>query len=147
MSRRFLFIGKKIVLVPEGFTPTKDPTKFKIKPTNTFIQSPGPILLPRNEKVLASGMKYHDLHKIGAFGIVIGKTCSNLARESAEHNVAGFFTAVNLTTQENVDFFDTFCPVGEYIPKSAVNRPERIESWYSINNGKKIILDLQNFMA
>lgn len=75
----------------------------------------------------------------------MGKTCANVPKESAAHVISGFFTAVNLRTDKDVDYYDTFCPVSEYIPKSAVNCPEKIQSWFSINNGKKNFLDLHIF--
>lgn len=145
MSRRFLFLGKKIVIVQNNTDFPQILAGCRIKPTNTYAQAPGPILLPKNESVFASGT-FQQLIEAG-FGVVIGKTCANVSKENASNLIAGYFTAVNLDINNQIDYFDTACPVSEFIPKSSIHIPERMESWFSINNGRKKYMDLKNFNA
>jgi acylpyruvate hydrolase len=111
---------------------------FFIKPSTSLLaQGQGPILIPPQEK---------ELHHEVELGVVIGKRATDVSRSDWESYVSGYVVALDMTgrTLQNeakksalpwsiAKGADTFCPVGSFLPKSAIKDPQNVELWLKVN--------------
>lgn len=118
-----------------GNTRPKEPFFF-LKPTTSYVSSGGNIEIPRG--ILA----HHEVE----LGLVIGKSGREISREAAESHIAGYALAIDMTArnmQEEVKKkglpwsavkgFDTFTPIGKFIPKSTVLDPHELRLSLKVN--------------
>lgn len=141
----FATSGKKIIAIGRNFvehvkelnnTVPKEPFFF-LKPTTSYLANGGKIEIPR-------GVKAH--HEI-ELGVVIGKGGRDIQESQADAHIAGYALAIDMTArnvQEDVKKrglpwttskgFDTFTPVGHFIPKSSVPDPHNLNIWIKIND-------------
>lgn len=130
----FVKHGKKIVAIGRNYADhakelgnqvPKEPFFF-LKPTTSYVQSGGRVEIPRG--VIA----HHEVE----LGVVIGKDGRDITEQDADSHVAGYALAVDMTArnlQEDVKKkglpwsaakgFDTFTPIGPFIPNSQVPDP------------------------
>ncbi|KIM79785.1 hypothetical protein PILCRDRAFT_98056 [Piloderma croceum F 1598] len=130
----FVKYGKKIVAIGRNYADhakelgnqvPKEPFFF-LKPTTSYVQSGGRVEIPRG--VIA----HHEVE----LGVVIGKDGRDITEQDADSHVAGYALAVDMTArnlQEDVKKkglpwsaakgFDTFTPIGPFIPSSQVADP------------------------
>ncbi|KAJ3818429.1 hypothetical protein EV361DRAFT_939878 [Lentinula raphanica] len=140
--------GKKIVAIGRNYaehikelsnTTPKEPFFF-LKPTTSYLASGGKVEIPR-------GIICH--HEV-ELGLVIGKTGRDISQANADSHIAGYALAVDLTArnlQEQVKSkglpwsaakgFDTFTPIGSFIPKSDVKDPHNLKLWLKVNGAFK----------
>ncbi|ESK85609.1 mitochondrial protein [Moniliophthora roreri MCA 2997] len=144
----FVQHGKKIVAIGRNYaahikelsnTTPKEPFFF-LKPTSSYVQSGGQVEIPR-------GVAAH--HEV-ELGLVIGKRGRDLTQANAEEHIAGYALAVDMTArnvQEQVKKrglpwstakgFDTFTPIGQFIPKSDVQDAHDLKLSLKVNGAVK----------
>ncbi|WVQ83162.1 hypothetical protein IAT38_005300 [Cryptococcus sp. DSM 104549] len=143
----FLKAGRKIVAIGRNYADhakelgnaiPKEPFFF-LKPTSSYVTQ-GPVEIPR-------GVKMH--HEV-ELGVVIGKDGRDISPSAAFDHVAGYTLAVDMTARNVQDAvkakglpwsaakgFDTFCPVGPFIPKHFIADPTRVGLHFLINSQLK----------
>ncbi|KAJ2085390.1 hypothetical protein IW138_006360 [Coemansia sp. RSA 986] len=141
--RSFTQVGRKIVAIGRNFSEhakelgnavPKAPFFF-LKPTSSYVLSPGKIEIPRGCVV------HHEVE----LGVVIGKTGRGIKAADAHSHVAGYALALDLTARNLQDEakqkglpwsaakgFDTFTPVGEFIPASSIPDPHNVRLWIQV---------------
>ncbi|KAF7364014.1 hypothetical protein MSAN_01060100 [Mycena sanguinolenta] len=120
-------------------TAPKEPFFF-LKPTTSYVASGGKVEIP-------SGVLAH--HEV-ELGVVIGTGGRNISQADAESHIAGYALAVDMTArnvQESVKKrglpwttskgFDTFTPIGSFIPKDEVADPHNLNISLKINGAFK----------
>ncbi|KAF7337853.1 hypothetical protein MVEN_02008200 [Mycena venus] len=116
-------------------TAPKEPFFF-LKPTTSYVPSGGKVEIP-------SGIIAH--HEV-ELGVVIGKSGRDIAQADAESHVAGYALAVDMTARNLQDHvkkrglpwsaakgFDTFTPIGSFIPKEKIADPHNLGLTLKIN--------------
>ncbi|KAJ1934548.1 hypothetical protein FBU59_005663 [Linderina macrospora] len=142
-ARTFVQTGRKIVAIGRNFSEhAKElgnavPTKpfFFLKPTSSYVTSPGKIEIP-------AGCTVH--HEV-ELGVVIGKSGRNISAAAAPDHIAGYALALDLTARNVQDEakkkglpwsaakgYDTFTPVGEFIPKDQVKDAQNVRLWIEV---------------
>lgn len=144
----FVRQGKKIVAIGRNYadhikelknTTPKEPFFF-LKPTSSYVPSGGKIEIPKG--VIA----HHEVE----LGLVIGKSGRNISQADAESHIAGYALAIDMTArnlQEEVKKrglpwstakgFDSFTPIGSFIPKSIIKDPHNLILSLKINGSFK----------
>ncbi|KAM0750502.1 hypothetical protein T439DRAFT_343212 [Meredithblackwellia eburnea MCA 4105] len=148
MASRFASTGKKIVAIGRNYaahikelnntTPTEP--FFFLKPTSSYVVNDGPVEVPRGV----------DVHHEVELGVVIGKKGRDISAAKAYEHIAGYCLAIDYTARNMqevvkkkglpwsaVKGFDTFCPVGDFIPASEIKDPQDLELWYKVNGETK----------
>jgi len=142
----FLKHGKKIVAIGRNYadhvkelknTIPQEPFMF-IKPTTSYTQ--GKLEIPRG--ILA----HHEVE----LGLVIGKTGRDISQANAHEHITGYTLAVDMTARNLQDVvkkkglpwsaakgFDTFTPIGPFIPKSFVADPHKLQLMLKVNGTVK----------
>ena len=77
--------------------------------------------------------------------MVLGKPCKFVKEDEAMDYVLGYVLSLDMTANLNmkeiphllIKGFDTSCPLGKFIPKSAVNDPNNLELKLSVNGIEK----------
>ncbi|KIJ44265.1 hypothetical protein M422DRAFT_60088 [Sphaerobolus stellatus SS14] len=145
MASSFFRTGKKIIAIGRNYAEhakelgnvvPKEPFFF-LKPTTSYVANGGKIEIPRG--VVA----HHEIE----LGVVIGKGGRDIPESEADFHVAGYTLAIDMTARNMQDEvkkrglpwtaakgFDTFTPVGHFIPKSAVHDPHNLKIWLKIND-------------
>ncbi|GFZ47866.1 Uncharacterized hydrolase [Saitozyma sp. JCM 24511] len=114
---------------------------FFLKPTSSYISpGEGPVELPKGTIV------HHEVE----LGVVIGKNGRDIPKSEAESYIAGYALAVDMTARNVQDAvkkkglpwttakgFDTFCPVGPFIPKSKIPDVAQVGLHFTINGSVK----------
>lgn len=140
----FVQHGKKIVAIGRNFvehvrelnnTVPKEPFFF-LKPTTSYLANGGNIELPRGTIV------HHEVE----LGVVIGRRGRDIPSAQAESYIAGYALAIDMTGRNIQDDvkkkglpwttakgFDTFTPIGPFIPKSSISDPHNLNLWLKIN--------------
>ncbi|CAA7271033.1 unnamed protein product [Cyclocybe aegerita] len=145
----FVRHGKKIVAIGRNYAAhakelnnavPKEPFFF-LKPTSSYLPSGGKVEIPR-------GIVAH--HEV-ELGLVIGRGGKNIPQASAESHIAGYIAlAVDMTARNLQDKvrkaglpwsaakgFDTFTPVGSFLPKTAVKDAHDLKLSLKINGETK----------
>lgn len=140
--------GKKIVAIGRNYSEhikelnnarTKEPFFF-LKPTTSYLPTGGKVEIPRG--VVA----HHEVE----LGLVIGKGGRDISQDTAESHIAGYALAVDMTARNMQDEvkkkglpwsavkgFDTFTPIGSFIPKSSVSDAHDLMLSLKINGAIK----------
>ncbi|KAJ1933231.1 hypothetical protein EC988_009189, partial [Linderina pennispora] len=142
-ARSFVQTGRKIVAIGRNFSEhAKElgnavPAKpfFFLKPTSSYVTSPGTIEIP-------AGCTVH--HEV-ELGVVIGKSGRDIPAALASEHIAGYALALDLTARNVQDEakkkglpwsaakgYDTFTPVGEFIPTSQIRDPQNVRLWIEV---------------
>ncbi|KAJ7907327.1 hypothetical protein B0H13DRAFT_2019016 [Mycena leptocephala] len=140
--------GRKIVAIGRNYaehikelnnTAPKEPFFF-LKPTTSYVNS--------GEKVEIPGgiIAHHEVE----LGVVIGKGGRDISQADAESHIAGYALAVDMTARNLQDHvkkrglpwsaakgFDTFTPIGSFIPKEQVADPHNLGITLKINGAFK----------
>jgi len=144
----FLANGRSIIAIGRNYAAhakelgnavPKEPFWF-LKPTSSYVSSPGEILVPR-------GVNAH--HEV-ELAIVIGKGGKNIPTAMAMEHISGYALAIDVTArnvQEEAKSkglpwtiskgFDTFTPIGSFVPNSAVHDPHCLKLWLKVNGAIK----------
>ncbi|CAK9786378.1 hypothetical protein CC85DRAFT_284931, partial [Cutaneotrichosporon oleaginosum] len=140
-GRKCIAIGRNYVDHAKelGNAVPKEPFFF-LKPTSSYIGPGDTVEIPK-------GVNCH--HEV-ELGIVIGKNGRNIPESEAESYIAGYTLAIDMTArnmQEAVKKkglpwsaakgFDTFCPVGPFIPKNKIADTSKVGLKLSINGNVK----------
>ena len=144
-AARFLTEGRKIVCVGRNFAkharelnnPVPTSPILFLKPTTSYVAAPGPVLVPPQSK---------EIHHEVELGVVMGARVTNATPEAAMEAVAGYVLALDMTARDvqtaakkaglpwsAAKGYDTFCPVGEFIPRERVPDPQNLELWLSVD--------------
>ncbi|BGP22860.1 fumarylacetoacetate hydrolase family protein [Rhodotorula toruloides] len=114
---------------------------FFLKPTTSYaLSGDGKVEIPKGVVV------HHEVE----LGVIIGKRGRDIPASKALDYVAGYTLAIDYTARNVQDAvkakglpwsaakgFDTFCPVGQFIPKDKVQDPHNLRLWYKINGEAK----------
>jgi len=145
----FVRTGRKIVAIGRNYADhakelgnavPKEPFFF-LKPTTSYLSpGEGPVEIPR-------GVVMH--HEV-ELGVVIGKNGRDIPKSEAESYIAGYALAIDMTARNVQDAvkkqglpwsaakgFDTFCPIGPFIPKSKISSIPQVGLHFSINGQVK----------
>ncbi|KAF9532766.1 mitochondrial protein [Crepidotus variabilis] len=144
----FIRNGKKIVAIGRNYVAhakelnnavPKEPFFF-LKPTSSYLPSGGKLEIPHG--ILA----HHEVE----LGLVIGKSGRNIPQANADFHIAGYTLAVDMTARNLQDRvrkaglpwsavkgFDTFTPIGEFLPKSRVPDAHDLRLSLKINGDVK----------
>ncbi|KAG1756902.1 uncharacterized protein EDB91DRAFT_42027 [Suillus paluster] len=145
---QFVRQGKKIVAIGRNYSEhikelnnarTKEPFFF-LKPTTSYLPTGGQVEIP-------SGVVAH--HEV-ELGLVIGKGGRDISQDAAESHIAGYALAVDMTARNMQDDvkkkglpwsavkgFDTFTPIGSFIPKSSISDAHDLTLSLKINGAIK----------
>ncbi|KAF7295662.1 hypothetical protein MIND_01106400 [Mycena indigotica] len=148
MAASFVRQGKKIVAIGRNYdlhvkelgnTRPAEPFFF-LKPTTSYLPSGGKMEIP-------TGVVAH--HEV-ELGVVIGKGGRNISEAEAESHVAGYALAVDMTARNVQDLakkrglpwsaakgFDSFTPIGSFIPKEQIPDPHNVTLTLQINGTSK----------
>ncbi|KAJ2915240.1 hypothetical protein MD484_g5158, partial [Candolleomyces efflorescens] len=144
----FLRNGKKIVAIGRNYAAhakelgnavPKEPFFF-LKPTSSYVESGGKVEIPQG--VVA----HHEVE----LGVVIGKAGRDISQADAKSHISGYTLAVDMTARNIQDKvkkaglpwsaakgFDSFTPVGPFIPKSDIPSPDSLRLKLQINGVTK----------
>ncbi|KAJ1896324.1 hypothetical protein LPJ66_004062 [Kickxella alabastrina] len=142
-ARTFVQTGRKIVAIGRNFSEHAKELGnavpispfFFLKPTSSYVVSPGKIEIPQGCVV------HHEVE----LGVVIGKTGRDISAANASEYIAGYALALDLTARNLQDEakkkglpwsaakgFDTFTPVGSFIPASEIADPHKVRLWIEV---------------
>ncbi|KAJ1903067.1 Acylpyruvase fahd1, mitochondrial [Coemansia sp. S100] len=142
-ARSFIQTGRKIVAIGRNFSEhAKElgnavPTApfFFLKPTSSYVASPGKIEIPQGCVV------HHEVE----LGVVIGKRGRDIQAADAFEYISGYALALDLTARNLQDEakkkglpwsaakgFDTFTPVGPFIPANKIPDPHNVRLWIEV---------------
>ncbi|WVQ75966.1 hypothetical protein IAR50_005602 [Cryptococcus sp. DSM 104548] len=145
----FVKTGRKIVAIGRNYADhakelgnavPKEPFFF-LKPTSSYlVAGTGPVEIPYNVKM------HHEVE----LGVVIGKDGRDIPTSSALEHIAGYTLALDMTARNIQDKvkskglpwstakgFDTFTPVGPFIPKHFLPDLTQVGLHFSLNNTLK----------
>jgi len=140
----FLRTGRKIVAIGRNYADhakelgnavPKEPFFF-LKPTSSYVLPGGHVEIPRGTIV------HHEVE----LGVVIGKNGRDIPKSEAESYIAGYALAVDMTARNVQDAvkkkglpwstakgYDTFCPIGPFIPKSKIADLTQVGLHFSVD--------------
>ncbi|KAH6582109.1 hypothetical protein BASA60_002123 [Batrachochytrium salamandrivorans] len=136
-GRKIIAIGRNYALHAKelGNTVPESPMFF-IKPTSSYIQPPGAIEIPHNTVV------HHEIE----LGVVIGKEGRDITEAEAGSFIGGYVLALDMTARNLQDEakkkgypwtvakgYDTFTPVGSFIPVSDVKDNSNLNLTLKVN--------------
>jgi acylpyruvate hydrolase len=91
-----------------------------------------------------------EIHHEIELGVVIGKRCKNVSESEVMDYVVGYVLALDMTARDfqneakkkgnpwtMAKCFDTSCPIGEFIPKSSLADPHKVNIVCSVNGEKR----------
>ncbi|KAF6763664.1 hypothetical protein DFP72DRAFT_480487 [Ephemerocybe angulata] len=165
MSSAFARTGKKIVAIGRNYAAhakelgnavPKEPFFF-LKPTSSYVQNGGKVEIPQG--IIA----HHEVE----LGVVIGKTGRDISPADAKSHISGYTLAVDMTARNLQDRvkkaglpwsaakgFDTFTPIGSFIPSSEIAEPHALQLKLDINGVTKqdgstadMIFDIPSLIA
>ncbi|KAG6825705.1 hypothetical protein H0H92_002763 [Tricholoma furcatifolium] len=144
VAAAFVQRGKKIVAIGRNYAahakelnnpPPKEPFFF-LKPTTSYVPSGGRVEIPK-------GIVAH--HEV-ELGLVIGKGGRDITQANAASHIAGYTLAVDMTARNLQDKvkkaglpwssakgFDTFTPIGPFIPQTRITDPHSLRLSLKIN--------------
>ncbi|KAI9348196.1 hypothetical protein BDR26DRAFT_854176 [Obelidium mucronatum] len=113
---------------------------FFLKPTSSFLTPNGAIEIPRGSNV------HHEIE----LGLVIGQPGRDIPASAAWNHIGGYALAIDCTARDlqekakkegkpwsTAKGFDTFTPIGEFIPKTMVEDPDNLVLWLNVNGQVK----------
>ncbi|CAG8494502.1 27690_t:CDS:2 [Dentiscutata erythropus] len=120
----FTSIGKKIVAIGRNFSDhakelgSTVPTSpiFFLKPTSSYLLQGGSVEVPKGSEV------HHEGYALG-----IDMTARDLQTEAIKKGLP--WSAAK--------GFDTFTPIGDFIPKDLIKDPSNVNLWLKVNNQMK----------
>ncbi|RMX66901.1 hypothetical protein DD238_000947 [Peronospora effusa] len=142
-----IIYSKKIIAIGKNYeaharemgaaSAPKDPVLF-LKPTTSYVRNGGSVLLPPG-----IGQVHHEVE----LGVVIGKTGKDIDENVSMDYVAGYALAIDMTARElqtkakkaglpwtHAKGLDTFTPISDFIPKSAVPSPHNLNIWLKVDD-------------
>ncbi|KAK4332818.1 putative mitochondrial hydrolase FMP41 [Rhodotorula toruloides] len=141
IAAQFATRGKKAPHIKELNNTTPSEPFFFLKPTTSYaLSDDGKVEIPKGVVV------HHEVE----LGVIIGKRGRDIPASKALDYVAGYTLAIDYTARNVQDAvkakglpwsaakgFDTFCPVGQFIPKDKVQDPHNLRLWYKVNDSTK----------
>jgi len=110
---------------------------FFLKPTTSYITDGKAIQIPPTCK---------ELHHEVELGVIIGKNGRDISAQQAMDHVSGYTVALDMTARDlqneaktkglpwtESKGYDTFCPVGSFIPKDKVKDPHKLTLWLKVD--------------
>eukprot|EP00009_Paramoeba_aestuarina_P001840 CAMPEP_0201508408 /NCGR_PEP_ID=MMETSP0161_2-20130828/1786_1 /ASSEMBLY_ACC=CAM_ASM_000251 /TAXON_ID=180227 /ORGANISM="Neoparamoeba aestuarina, Strain SoJaBio B1-5/56/2" /LENGTH=274 /DNA_ID=CAMNT_0047903061 /DNA_START=380 /DNA_END=1204 /DNA_ORIENTATION=- len=141
--------GKKIVAIGRNYSEhAKElgndvPTSpfFFLKPTTSYVP-----MCNKNGVTVEVPPNCTSIHHEVELGVVIGKDGRDIDEENAFDHVAGYCVALDMTAREiqtkaknaglpwsEAKGYDTFCPIGGFVQKSAIPDPHSIHLRMTVN--------------
>ena len=113
-----------------------------------FLKAPSS-LITEGKKIEIPG-ECSSLHHEVELGLIIGKEGKNIEEKMADHHIAGYVLALDMTARDIQDdikkkghpwllakCWDTFCPVSDFIPKEEVVDPANLNLWLKVDGQLK----------
>jgi len=79
--------------------------------------------------------------------VVIGKKTKDVPQSKVMDHIAGYTIALDMTARNQQDQakkaglpwtqskgYDTFCPIGRFLPKERIPNPSNVDIWLKVNN-------------
>ncbi|KAH6917791.1 hypothetical protein BKA70DRAFT_950 [Coprinopsis sp. MPI-PUGE-AT-0042] len=144
----FVQVGKKIVAIGRNYVAHANELNnavpkapfFFLKPTSSYLPSGGQVEIPQ-------GIVAH--HEV-ELAVVISKRGREIKQDEADSYIAGYALSVDMTGRNLQDKvkkaglpwtaakgFDTFTPIGPFIPKSSIPDPDNLRITLKINGETK----------
>ncbi|GBG26038.1 Acylpyruvase FAHD1, mitochondrial [Hondaea fermentalgiana] len=128
----------------------KNPFWF-LKPAGSLIEMPAPIELPQGV-----GEVHHEVELVVVMG---SDKATRVPVDKAYDHVAGYAICIDITGRtlqseakekrlpwSRAKGFDTFCPIGPFIPKDLVPDPAKLELWLAINGEERQRASVSNMV-
>eukprot|EP01118_Nematostelium_gracile_P007577 TRINITY_DN2478_c0_g1_i1.p1 TRINITY_DN2478_c0_g1~~TRINITY_DN2478_c0_g1_i1.p1 ORF type:complete len:241 (-),score=84.30 TRINITY_DN2478_c0_g1_i1:41-709(-) len=113
---------------------------FFLKPSTSLLRPGSPIVVPE-------GMEVH--HEV-ELALIIGRKGKNIQQSQAFDYIAGYSLGIDLTARDlqqkakekglpwsSAKGMDTFCPIGDFIPKERIQDPQNVDLWLKIDGAIK----------
>ncbi|KAJ3344300.1 hypothetical protein HDU93_000090 [Gonapodya sp. JEL0774] len=110
---------------------------FFLKPPSSMVASPGQVEIPKDVEV------HHEVE----LAVVIGSAGRDIPASRALDHVAGYALAFDMTARNVQDVakrdrlpwskakgFDTFAPIGKFIPKEQIPDPSALRLWCTVDS-------------
>uniref|UniRef100_A0A6B2LGQ0 Fumarylacetoacetase-like C-terminal domain-containing protein n=1 Tax=Arcella intermedia TaxID=1963864 RepID=A0A6B2LGQ0_9EUKA len=136
-TRKILAIGRNYAEhAKELNNPLPTSPVIFLKPSSSIIRKGQSIVRPTRCKAL-----HHEIE----LGLVIGQKGKFIKEKDAMDHIAGYVVALDMTARDLQDAakskglpwteakgHDTFCPLGEFIPKAEIPDPHNVELWLKV---------------
>ncbi|CAG8481355.1 28390_t:CDS:2 [Gigaspora margarita] len=122
----FTSIGKKIVAIGRNFSTVPKSPFFFLKPTSSYLLQGGSVELPKGSEV------HHEVE----LGVVIGKNGYALGIDLTARDLQNEVIKKGLPWSA-AKGFDTFTPIGDFIPKDLIKDPSNVNLWLKVNGQMK----------
>ena len=151
-ARDFARIGRSVVCIGRNYVEHASelgnavPSKpfYFLKPPSAYLEydysspsSQAPVEIPRGV-----GSVHHEVE----LAVVMGRRASRVCAADAEDYIAGYALAIDMTARDlqleakkaglpwtRAKGFDTFLPVGKFLPKAEVPDPHNLRLWLKVN--------------
>ena len=147
--KEFVKICRKIICIGRNYV------DHALELNNPIPRRPLPFLKPPSS-LITEGKKIEipgecsSLHHEVELGLIIGKEGKNIEENMADHHIAGYVLALDMTARDIQDdikkkghpwllakCWDTFCPVSDFIPKEEVVDPANLSLWLKVDGQLK----------
>ncbi|KAH8556352.1 hypothetical protein BGW37DRAFT_515271 [Umbelopsis sp. PMI_123] len=164
-ARNFFTTGRKIVAIGRNFSEHAKELGnavpmspfFFLKPTTSYLANGGSIEVPQG----------CDVHHEIELAAIIGRDARDVAPSDAMDYVDGYALAIDMTARDlqaqakakglpwsAAKGFDTFTPISDFIPKTAISNPHDVNLWLKVNdtikqngNTKDMIFEIPKLIA
>lgn len=147
--KEFAKICRKIICIGRNYVDHALELNNPIPKRPLLFLKPPSSLITEGEKIEIPA-ECSSLHHEVELGLVIGKEGKNIEEKVADHHIAGYVLALDMTARDIQDdikkkghpwllakCWDTFCPVSDFIPKEKVIDPANLNLWLKVDGQLK----------
>ena len=147
--KEFVKICRKIICIGRNYVDHALELNNPIPRRPLLFLKPPSSLITEGKKIEIPG-ECSSLHHEVELGLVIGKEGKNIEENMADHHIAGYVLALDMTARDIQDdikkkghpwllakCWDTFCPVSDFIPKEEVVDPANLSLWLKVDGQLK----------
>lgn len=147
--KEFVKICRKIICIGRNYVDHALELNNPIPRQPLLFLKPPSSLITEGKKIEIPG-ECSSLHHEVELGLIIGKEGKNIEENMADHHIAGYVLALDMTARDIQDdikkkghpwllakCWDTFCPVSDFIPKEEVVDPANLSLWLKVDGQLK----------
>lgn len=147
--KEFVKICRKIICIGRNYVDHALELNNPIPRRPLLFLKPPSSLITEGTKIEIPG-ECSSLHHEVELGLIIGKEGKNIEENMADHHIAGYVLALDMTARDiQADIkkkghpwllakcWDTFCPVSDFIPKEEVVDPANLSLWLKVDGQLK----------
>lgn len=147
--KEFVKICRKIICTGRNYVDHALELNNPIPRQPLLFLKPPSSLITEGKKIEIPG-ECSSLHHEVELGLIIGKEGKNIEENMADHHIAGYVLALDMTARDIQDdikkkghpwllakCWDTFCPVSGFIPKEEVVDPANLNLWLKVDGQLK----------